>query len=127
MKFSSRQSLKRHLVILTLRAYAYENETLGGKNTDGASESLSQTTKSCASSMGRRKRFTLQIYQLIHHSCHIHNVKLLTREPWKPKPQLVEKKKSDPCVFNPLDGLTIKPCDDGKDDDVRYSNVCLCY
>ncbi|XP_058808704.1 uncharacterized protein LOC131674205 [Phymastichus coffea] len=120
VKFCSRDSLKRHLVILTLRAYAYECEV---QNTDDYySESV--TTKSYASSMGKRKRFTLQIYQLIYHSCHIHNVKLLLREPRKPKPQLIEKKQSELCTFDPLE--EVNPCDEPKDDisDVSFFYHC---
>lgn len=78
-------------MVLMLRAYVYGVETR------------------CA---GEEDVFSIQIFQLIYHSCQIHNVKLYQRTPRTPKPNLVEKEKSDPCSFDPFAKLTPKTCKD---------------
>ncbi|XP_011500434.1 PREDICTED: uncharacterized protein LOC105364245 [Ceratosolen solmsi marchali] len=92
MKFCTKDALKRHIMILIVRAYAYKLEDLD----------------MCAREYNY---FSVQIYQLIYHSCKIYNIKLYLRGPDKPKPHFVEKKKSDACLFEPYKELSSKPCD----------------
>jgi hypothetical protein len=92
-KFCTKDALKRHIMLLILRAYAYKLEE----------------SDMCAKEYNY---FSVQIYQIIYHSCKIHNIKLYLRGAKKPKPQLVEKRKSDPCLFDPYEQLSPKPCED---------------
>ena len=93
-------------MILTLRAYAcdlkHAQDDEDSKNKVGEPVE----SKGCI----ENKSFSIQIYQIIYHSCKIHNVKLYLRTPLKSKPAVVEKKKSDPCTFDPLAHLAPMPC-----------------
>ncbi|XP_014213227.1 uncharacterized protein LOC106642819 [Copidosoma floridanum] len=114
VKFCTKASLKRHLMILTLRAYAYEAEVHGA---DDASDKCKNKKKS-------REEFAIQIFQVIYHSCQIHNVKLYNRKPKRPRlATLVEGKKSDPCTFDPLVQLAPKVCTGACDDDESSGNM----
>lgn len=106
VKFCSKDSLKRHLMVLMLRAYVYGIETR------------------CA---GEKDVFSIQIFQLIYHSCNIQNVKLYTRTPRKPKTKLVKKEGSDPCIFDPLAKLSPKTCEDLAEEDNIYDEVLVNY
>ncbi|XP_008204179.1 uncharacterized protein LOC103315718 [Nasonia vitripennis] len=109
-KFCTRDSLKRHLMILMLRAYAYEAS--GDKSEDKEKKSTASNKISEES-----KGFTIQIFQLIFHTCQIHNVKLYQRSPRKPKLKLVKKQESDLCTFDPLAKLSPMPCGIAPNDD----------
>ncbi|XP_023315140.1 uncharacterized protein LOC106652243 [Trichogramma pretiosum] len=99
MKFCSRDALKRHLMLLTVRAYTYEAV-------------VTQQEKDLRKrGIKRKHKFTVQIYQVIFHSCRIHNVKLFTRGPRKAKLKLTPKDKES-CTYDPEARLTDKTCDD---------------
>lgn len=98
-------------MILMLRAYAYE-ATPFKKSEDKENKSVASNKNT-----EERETFTIQIFQLIYHTCQIHNVKLYQRSPRKPKLKLVEKQDSDPCTFDPLAKLSALPCGIASDDD----------
>ncbi|XP_014483133.1 PREDICTED: uncharacterized protein LOC106748781 [Dinoponera quadriceps] len=91
VKFCSRDSLRRHLMILLLRAYA---------PTDPARQS-------------QRDVFDIQIFHVTFHCCQLHNLKLLQRGP-RPSGRV------DECPSDPLDvsdgELTDRTDDDGTRD-----------
>lgn len=124
MKFCTRISLRRHLMILILRAYSYEPRsplkfetkiesharTEAPQNPtdptiDEDDKSVDQSTIGEASSISDKDSkpefFKIQIYQMIYHCVKIHNVKLLQRKPPDPRTERVRKKSSDYCDSYP--------------------------
>nr|XP_012138611.1 PREDICTED: uncharacterized protein LOC105662224 [Megachile rotundata] len=100
MKFCTKESLRRHLMILLLRAYVYEVPKPEKPEPEQKPEE--------AKPEEQPKFFTVQIFHVVHHCCQIHNLKLLQRGPPKPPRHLVKKKTIDDCPFDPLD--TRDPC-----------------
>ncbi|XP_076647140.1 uncharacterized protein LOC143355858 [Halictus rubicundus] len=95
LKFCSRDSLRRHLMILMLRAYVYmipKSEMQRVKEETAVPEV--EWEERC---------FTVQIYHVTHLCCQIHNLKLLQRTAPKPAQRLVARKTIDDCPFDPLD------------------------
>lgn len=70
VKFCTRDSLRRHLMILLLRAYAYKIP----KSSDSSGSSIGQIAKDT---------FDVQIFHVIFHCCQLHNLKLLQRKAMK--------------------------------------------
>ena len=106
MKFCSRDSLKRHLMILLLRAYVYETHFEENKpdeeNDEEEKEEVNKEEESLEKEAiedqePKKDVFTIQIFHMIYHCCKIHNIKLLQRGAPKPKMQLVPKKELDTC------------------------------
>lgn len=127
MKFPSRVSLRRHLMILLLRAYSYEAKSslkLSKPKSDNKAEdaevkvvdetvtkteATSKQAEEIASEENMPKdTFTIEIYHLIYHCVKIHNVKLLQRKPPKPRMERVTKKETDECGLDPL--IPDDPC-----------------
>ena len=102
VKFCSKDSLRRHLVTLIIRAYAFEI---------------------VPKKIPTEHKFDVQIYNVIFHSCDIHNVKLYTRALRKPRVPMI-KVARDPCTFDPMAHLS-KPCEVAREfstlDDVRIA------
>ncbi|KAK0178312.1 hypothetical protein PV328_002274 [Microctonus aethiopoides] len=91
IKFCTRATLRRHLMILLLRAYVYKPSSplqINKKNNN-------------KNSHDKKDVFTIQIFQMIYHCVKIHNIKLLQRKP--PKRQLHKIwKQFDECSNNYL-------------------------
>ncbi|XP_034936584.1 uncharacterized protein, partial [Chelonus insularis] len=88
MKFCTKITLKRHLMILLLRAYAYEPSKLL-KISDKQENNESMETHS--ESEQKLNTFSIQIFHIIYHCVKIHNVKLLQRKPLKSQVKKVWK------------------------------------
>lgn len=95
VKFCSKDSLRRHLMILLLRAYAYE------------------IPRSVDQDRPESDTFDIQIFHVTFHCCQLHNLKLLQRG--APRPS----RRVDECPSDPLDisegDLTDKVDDDPRD------------
>ncbi|XP_076231261.1 uncharacterized protein LOC143177281 [Calliopsis andreniformis] len=101
MKFCSRQSLKRHLMILLLRAYIYPIP-----KSDMQKEKEEDATKPeepAEEEPPKEEFYTIQIFNVTYHCCQIHNLKLLQRTAPKPPKRYVKAKTIDECPFDPLD------------------------
>ncbi|KAK0181663.1 hypothetical protein PV327_003930 [Microctonus hyperodae] len=89
IKFCTRATLRRHLMILLLRAYVYESSSplrINKKNTN-------------TNSYDKKDVFTIQIFQMIYHCVKIHNIKLLQRKPAKKRLHKIWKN-FDECTNN---------------------------
>ncbi|XP_012282082.1 uncharacterized protein LOC105700631 [Orussus abietinus] len=105
LKFCTKKSLKRHLMILLLRAYAYERcGDVRGQDAEKEEEKEKDEEKNSEG------LFSVQIYQMIYHCGQLHNLRLMQRVPPKPRTRLVPAKVSDPCSYDPLD--IYDPCED---------------
>ncbi|KZC13949.1 hypothetical protein WN55_06300 [Dufourea novaeangliae] len=112
LKFCSRESLRRHLMILTLRAYVHViPKSAIRKTKQEAPKTDSVLDGEDAPPLAQPEEelpweeecYTVQIYHVTHHCCQIHNLKLLQRVPPRPAQQLVKRKTIDDCPFDPLD------------------------
>ncbi|KAG7204590.1 hypothetical protein KM043_005009 [Ampulex compressa] len=102
LKFCTKESLRRHLMILLLRAYSLPRPTISTA-VEGA-EPKEELTKPSSDNEGTKEDFlTLQIFHLIHHCCRVHNLRLLQRCAPSPRKRLVKAKTIDDCPFDPLD------------------------
>ncbi|XP_015191552.1 PREDICTED: uncharacterized protein LOC107074545 [Polistes dominula] len=131
MKFCTRQSLKRHLIVLLLRAYVYDipkskipvpeyvepiqvdqNEKevrVTEENVDTEEEIRDETVEIVeeqkleeGKTESKNDVFTIQIFHMIYHCCQLNNLKLLERKP-KVGTRRVKRKTIDDCPFDPLD------------------------
>ncbi|CAK9805070.1 hypothetical protein ANTPLA_LOCUS4312 [Anthophora plagiata] len=123
LKFCTKESLKRHLMILLLRAYVYTlpkseylepgidksqttdqsaamDDAEGMEETEiaGEAEQAAETAEEDI-----EKFYTIQIYHVTYHCCQIYNLKLLQKGAPKPPRHLVKRKTIDDCPFDPLD------------------------
>ncbi|XP_053995648.1 uncharacterized protein LOC128885575 [Hylaeus anthracinus] len=113
LKFCSRNSLRRHLMILLLRAYVHAipksdmqrakeaapkppEPVLFGEDAPKLPEPVEEVS-------WEEEFYTIQIYHVTHHCCQIHNLKLLQRSAPKPPRRLAKRKTIDDCPFDPLD------------------------
>ncbi|XP_012234573.2 uncharacterized protein [Linepithema humile] len=92
VKFCSKDSLKRHLMILLLRAYAYE--VLESRDPSG-------------SQIGKDDVFDVQIFHVNFHCCQLHNLKLLQRGAFKP-PRCVDECSSGSLEIGDQDASDIE-------------------
>ncbi|KAK9300682.1 hypothetical protein QLX08_006716 [Tetragonisca angustula] len=108
MKFCSKQSLTRHLMILLLRAHVYATPKAEGAAAEGLSATMESEIESKQPSNHVRqpeedKFYAIQIFHVSHLCCQIHNLKLLQRGAPKPAKRYVKRKTIDDCPFDPLD------------------------
>lgn len=113
MKFCSRNSLKRHLMVLLLRAYVYKLPEPKLRKVDPVKSDAKATAKEddvtkmdadLAEGEARKDLFTIQIFQMIYKKCKLKNMKLL--EGRGPKPMLRPVKNNrtaEVCPYDPLD------------------------
>lgn len=116
-KHCSKEALKRHLMILILRAYAYSSTSKKPKN-DSEDQKSNKSKKSRGSSIKTEqdsneiKTFSIRIYQFVYHSCNIHNVKLLTKKPRE------EAKKGEEPLVDHYTHLGAVNCEDFDDKEI---------
>ncbi|XP_076299845.1 uncharacterized protein LOC143218508 [Lasioglossum baleicum] len=112
MKFCTRDSLRRHLMILMLRAYVYiipksamqtTKEETAKPEVVLLGEDAPPLVEPEDEEQWEEKCFTVEIYHVTHLCCQIQNLKLLQRMAPKPAQRLVERKTIDDCPFDPLD------------------------
>ena len=115
LKFCSKQSLTRHLMILLLRAYVYttpkpeknsEAEVPAEQSKEGTEDAISKQSSAVQQQPEddtEEKFYTIQIFHVSHLCCQIHNLKLLQRGAPRPAKRYVKRKTIDDCPFDPLD------------------------
>ncbi|XP_033322662.1 uncharacterized protein LOC117218419 [Megalopta genalis] len=112
VKFCTRESLRRHLMILTLRAYVYEvPKSTMQKHKEATAKTEPVLLAEDAPAIAEPEEgppweeecYTVQIFQVTHLCCQIHNLRLLQRMAPKPAQRLVKMKTIDDCPFDPLD------------------------
>ncbi|XP_076627672.1 uncharacterized protein LOC143344925 [Colletes latitarsis] len=96
VKFCSKDSLRRHLMILLLRAYVHTVPKSEMQDAPKLPEPVEEVS-------WEEEFYTIQIFHVTHHCCQIHNLKLLQRGGPKPPRRLVKRKTIDDCPFDPLD------------------------
>ncbi|XP_024937778.1 uncharacterized protein LOC107264810 isoform X2 [Cephus cinctus] len=129
MKFCSRDSLRRHLMILLLRAYVYEtpkseindkvNETDEidqSENNQGKRDTIETTDESIQEIEKKEDVLTIQIYQMIYHKTQLYNIDLLQKSAPKPQMQDIEKQKLNICPIDPME--TYDPCKEYEDNEL---------
>ena len=128
LKFCTRLTLKRHLMILMLRAYSWEpnsplkfdlsedmqSSARTAPEKEGQEDQSEKSSTSEESNNEPKNDFKVQIYQLIYHDVQIHNMKLLKRKPPGPKLEKVKPKVIDDCddLFNKVrlsNGIQLRP------------------
>lgn len=111
LKFCSRESLRRHLMILLLRAYVHvvpKSSMQKARAEESQPELIllgedAPVVAQPEEQPWQEESFTVQIYHVTHHCCQIHNLKLLQRTAPRPAQRLVQRKTIDDCPFDPLD------------------------
>lgn len=98
VKFCSKDSLRRHLMILLLRAYAYE------------------TPRSTEPDRAEKGVFDIQIFHVTFHCCQLHNLKLLQRGGAR-LPRRVDESPSDSLDGSDVDATEREEVD--ADDDAQ--------
>ncbi|XP_048505518.1 uncharacterized protein LOC105683224 [Athalia rosae] len=113
VKFCSRNALKRHLMILLLRANVYKIPEAELKNNEppqtnenteeDAVADIPAEAEESSKEESKPDVYTLQIFQVNYKKCELQNARLLKRQAPKPMMRPVSTKEMEACPYDPMD------------------------